>query len=71
MINYQYDYCGQKLEKIIELLDELKENIDSYGGFQTETLTEEFQDNIEQAVVSIEECIENLDADEAVLNLKR
>jgi len=67
----QYSYCSQKLEFIIDSLDFIKGDIEKYGGFQTETLEEEFWTNIESAVISIQECIENLEADEAVSILKK
>ena len=67
----QYSYCSQKLEFIIDSLDFIKGDIEKYGGFQTETLEEEFWTNIESAVISIQECMENLEADEAVSILKK
>ena len=67
----QYSHCSQKLEFIIDSLDFIKGDIEKYGGFQTETLEEEFWTNIESAVISIQECIENLEADEAVSILKK
>tara|TARA_R100000234_G_C4969473_1_gene165514 strand:- start:156 stop:374 length:219 start_codon:yes stop_codon:yes gene_type:complete len=71
MNNNQYNHCSQKLEFIIDSLDFIKGDIEKYGGFQTETIEEEFWTNIENAVISIQECIENLEADEAVCILKQ
>lgn len=58
------------MERIVDLLDDIKDDVESFGGFQTEALAEDFLDNIEGAVVSVEDCIENLEADEAVSDLR-
>ena len=70
MNNKQYSYCVQKLDFIIDSLDFIKGDIQKYGGFQTESIEEEFWTNIESAVISIQECMENLEADEALRILK-
>jgi len=70
MNQQQYKNCQKKLDSIIDSLDSIKDEIEKYGGFQTETLEEEFWNNIESSVISIQECIENLEADEAVALLK-
>ena len=70
MNNKQYSYCVQKLDFIIDSLDFIKGDIQKYGGFQTECIEEEFWTNIESAVISIQEAVENLEADEALRILK-
>lgn len=70
MNNKQYSYCVQKLDFIIDSLDFIKGDIQKYGGFQTESIEEEFWTNIESAVISIQEAVENLEADEALRILK-
>ena len=70
MYNKQYSYCVQKLDFIIDSLDFIKGDIQKYGGFQTESIEEEFWTNIESAVISIQEAVENLEADEALRILK-
>ena len=70
MNNKQYSYCVQKLDFIIDSLDFIKGDIQKYGGFQTESIEEEFCTNIESAVISIQEAVENLEADEALRILK-
>jgi len=70
MLKANYNNCTRKLNSIIDLLDSIKDDAEKYGGFQTETLEEEFWDNIESAVINIQDCIENLEADEAVALLK-
>ena len=70
MNNKQYSYCLQKLDFIIDSLDFIKGDIQKYGGFQTESIEEEFWTNIESAVISIQEAVENLEADEALRILK-
>jgi len=71
MTSKQYQDCAKKLNFIIDSLDSIKDDIEKFGGFQTETIEEEFWDNIEAAVISIQECAENLEADEAVSILKK
>jgi len=71
MTSKQYQDCAKKLNFIIDSLDLIKDDIEKFGGFQTETIEEEFWDNIEAAVISIQECAENLEADEAVSILKK
>ena len=71
MTRGQYQDCAQKINFIIDSLDILKGDIESFGGFQTETVEEDFWDNIEHAVVSLQDCMENLEADEAVCILKK
>tara|TARA_Y100000401_G_scaffold95608_1_gene82407 strand:- start:300 stop:521 length:222 start_codon:yes stop_codon:yes gene_type:complete len=71
MTRGQYQDCAQKINFIIDSLDILKGDIESFGGFQTETVEEDFWDNIEHAVVSLQDCMENLEADEAVCILKQ
>ena len=46
MNNKQYSYCVQKLDFIIDSLDFIKGDIQKYGGFQTESIEEEFWTNI-------------------------
>ncbi len=70
MIRKDYNCCNQKLNLIIDTLDSIKDDIEERGGFQTETLEEEFWDNIESAVINVQECLENLEADEAISLLK-
>ena len=70
MNNKQYSYCVQKLDFIIDSLDFIKGDIQKYGGFQTESIEEEFWTNIESPVISIQEAVENLEADEALRILK-
>lgn len=71
MTSKQYQDCAKKLNFIIDSLDSIKDDIEKFGGFQTEGMEEEFWDNIEAAVISIQECAENLEADEAVSILKK
>jgi uncharacterized protein YbjQ (UPF0145 family) len=71
MTSKQYQDCAKKLNFIIDSLDSIKDDIEKFGGFQTEEMEEEFWDNIETAVISIQECAENLEADEAVSILKK
>jgi hypothetical protein len=55
MTRGQYQDCAQKINFIIDSLDILKGDIESFGGFQTETVEEDFWDNIEHAVVSLQD----------------
>lgn len=66
----EYELLRKRLDSIVGALDSIKEDIKDIGGFVTEDMSEEFEENLESAVISIQDCIENLDADEALKDLK-
>ena len=66
MTTSDYNKFKKRLDSIISLIDSIKEDIEEAGGFQTDTMREEFLDNVEGAVIGLQDCIENLESDEAV-----
>lgn len=65
MTGSKYNSFKKRLDILITYIDSIKEDIESEGGFQTESMKEEFEENAENAVISIQECIQNLESDEA------
>jgi len=70
MTSSNYSSFKKRLDNIISSLDSIKEDIEHAGGFQTDTMSEEFLDNMESAVISLQDCIDNLESDEAVKSYK-
>ena len=70
MTSSNYSSFKKRLDNIISSLDSIKEDIEHSGGFQTDTMSEEFLDNMESAVISLQDCIDNLESDEAVKSYK-
>jgi len=70
MTSSNYSSFKKRLDNIISNLDSIKEDIEHAGGFQTDTMSEEFLDNMESAVISLQDCIDNLESDEAVKSYK-
>lgn len=63
---HEYSFGYSKINYIIDTLDIIRDKM----YFQTEQMDEEFNNNLEEAIISLQECIENLEADEAYRNLK-
>jgi hypothetical protein len=70
MTSSNYSSFKKRLDNIISSLDSIKEDIEHAGGFQTDTMSEEFLENMESAVISLQDCIDNLESDEAVKSYK-
>jgi len=66
----QYEKFKQRIDSLVGAIDSLAEDIEEAGGFLTESMEEEYKDNIESAVIHLQEVIENLEADEAMSRLK-
>jgi len=66
MKSIEYKLGISRLNYVIDILDGIREKM----YFQTEEMNEEFNESLEQAIISIEDCIENLEADQAYLDLK-
>jgi len=66
MKSIEYKLGISRLNYVIDILDGIREKM----YFQTEEMDEEFNESLEQAIISIEDCIENLEADQAYLDLK-
>lgn len=66
----EYEKFKQRIDSLVGAIDSLAEDIEEAGGFLTESMEEEYKDNIESAVIHLQEVIENLEADEAMSRLK-
>jgi len=66
MKSHEYIFGYSKINYVIDILDVIRDKM----YFQTEQMDEEFNNNLEEAIISLQECIENLEADEAYRNLK-
>lgn len=66
MKSIEYKLGISRLNYVIDILDGIREKM----YFQTEEMDAEFNESLEQAIISIEDCIENLEADQAYLDLK-
>lgn len=64
------NFLIEKFDKSIDDLETIKEEIHDSNSFETDPLKEDFLDNLENAIVYLEECIANLESDEAVFLLK-
>lgn len=70
MTSKEYNEIRRKLEAIISSLEIVKDDIKEAGGFITDDMSEEFDENLDSAIISIQDCVENIDADEALKDLK-
>jgi len=64
MKDIEYKFGLSRLNDIINSLDELRDRM----HFQTEKMDEEFNNNLEEAIISLQDCGENLEADQAYVN---
>jgi len=65
MTSSKYNSFKSRLDYLISSIDSIKEDIEEAGGFQTDTMKEEFEENLESAVISIQDAIQDLESDEA------
>lgn len=65
MTSNKYNSFRKRLDSLIGSIDSIKEDIEEAGGFQTDTMKEEFEENLESVVISIQDAIQNLESDEA------
>lgn len=70
MTSKEYNEIRRRLEAIISSLEVVKDDIKEAGGFITDDMSEEFDENLDSAIISIQDCVENIDADEALKDLK-
>lgn len=70
MTSKEYNEIRRRLEAIISSLEIVKDDIKEAGGFITDDMLEEFDENLDSAIISIQDCVENIDADEALKDLK-
>lgn len=65
----EYEYFKSRVAALINSIKDLKKNIEEIGGFIEVELEEEFNENIDCAVMALSDCIENIESDEAMMEL--
>ena len=65
-----YQLLIKRLDSIVGAIDSIKEDVEELGGFLTEDVQEQFEENLESAVISIQDAISDLEGDEAYRDLK-
>lgn len=65
----EYEYFKSRVAALINSIRDVKKNIEDIGGFIEPELEEEFKENIDCAIMALSDCIENIESDEAMMNL--
>lgn len=65
----EYDYFKSRIAAVINSIKDIKNNIEEIGGFIEAELEEEFNENIDCAIMALSDCLENIESDEAMMDL--
>jgi hypothetical protein len=65
----EYEYFKARVAALINSIRDVKKNIEDIGGFIEPELEEEFKENIDCAIMALSDCIENIESDEAMMDL--
>ena len=65
----EYDYFKSRIGAVINSIKDIKNNIEEIGGFIEAELEEEFNENIDCAIMALSDCLENIESDEAMMEL--
>lgn len=65
----EYEYFKSRVAALINSIRDVKKNIEDIGGFIEPELEEEFNENIDCAIMALSDCIENIESDEAMMDL--
>jgi len=65
----EYDYFKSRIGAVINSIKDIKNNIEEIGGFIEAELEEEFNENIDCAIMALSDCLENVESDEAMMDL--
>lgn len=65
----EYDYFKSRIAAVINSIKDIKNNIEEIGGFIEAELEEEFNENIDCAIMALSDCLENIESDEAMMEL--
>lgn len=65
----EYDYFKSRIGAVINSIKDIKNNIEEIGGFIEAELEEEFNENIDCAIMALSDCLENVESDEAMMEL--
>jgi hypothetical protein len=69
MNSKEYEYFKSRIAALIDSIKDIKNNIEEIGGFIEPELEEEFNENIECAIVALSDTIENIESDEAMMKM--
>ena len=69
MNSKEYEYFKLRIAALIDSIKDIKNNIEEIGGFIEPELEEEFNENIECAIVALSDTIENIESDEAMMKM--
>ena len=65
----EYDYFKSRIAAVINSIKDIKNNIEEIGGFIEAELEEEFNENVDCAIMALSDCLENIESDEAMMEL--
>ena len=65
----EYDYFKSRIAAVINSIKDIKNNIEEIGGFIEAELEEEFNENVDCAIMALSDCLENVESDEAMMEL--
>ena len=65
----EYEYFKSRVAALINSIRDVKNNIEEIGGFIEPELEEEFNENIDCAIMALSDCLENIESDEAMMEL--
>lgn len=65
----EYEYFKSRVAALINSIKDIKNNIEEIGGFIEAELEEEFNENIDCAIMALSDCLENIESDEAMMEL--
>jgi len=65
----EYEYFKSRVAALINSIRDVKKNIEDIGGFIEPELEEEFNENIDCAIMALSDCLENVESDEAMMEL--
>ena len=65
----EYEYFKSRVAALINSIRDVKKNIEDIGGFIEPELEEEFNENIDCAIMALSDCIENIESDEVMMDL--
>ena len=66
MNNKESEYFKSRIAAIINSLKDIKDNTEEIGSFIESELEEEFNENIDCAIMALSDCLENLHSDEVM-----
>lgn len=69
MNSKEYEYFKSRIAALIDSIKDIKNNIEEIGGFIEPELEEEFNENIECAIVALSDTIENIESDEVMMKM--